>query len=586
MRGALSLLVVLTAMVASAGDAAQPRLVGRIVFASEEGSTLENSEIYSIRSDGSGRRALSRNPAGEDRDARWSPDGTYIAYSTERLEGGRHVRALYLMRADGRGQRRLTPRDLVPGDFDLPSWSPDGARLAFSGERGAHDGIWTIRSNGTRLRFIARRGGAPAWSPSGDRIAFKAVDGLRVVSARGGAARRLTRGLNDGPPAWSPDGRTIAFVRSDTHGLVQALNLVSAAGGRLRRIYGGTRGVRMGRDPEWSPDGRRLVFEANEAVHVARVRDRAVKRLRPGDWPSWSPDGRQIAFTLDSAVYVMNADGSSVKRVRTERGFEFQNGPVWSPDGRALVYATVLAKSDLEIFVVNADGSRLRQLTRNSVQDWGPAWSPSRRRIAFVRRRAIWLMGADGTKQRRLVSGGQPSWSPDGSRLAFASAGAVYTISARGGSTRRVVAGDSPAWSPGAEIAFVRGTRLLVFDLRTGTERAIVDVASTCPEGYERYLYGPDWSPDGKRLVYAVVCDDGRFASISPEVVGADGHGRTALRVGELQPARLAWSPDGARVAFVPDDELRRIGTAKLDGTGRTTVVRGTGGAAYLDPDW
>jgi Tol biopolymer transport system component len=197
-------------------------------------------------------------------------------------------------------------------------------------------------------------------------------------------------------------------------------------------------------------------------------------------------------------------------------------------------------------------------------------------------------MATDGTKQHRLLSGVQPSWSPSGERLAFARAGVVYTISVKGGPATRVVAGDSPAWSPsGAEIAFVRATRLFVFDLRTRSERAIVDVGSSCPGSTdEASLYGPDWAPDGRRILYAAACDDGRFVSVSAEFVGSDGSRRTTVPVGELQPSRLAWSPDGARVAYVPDDEVRRLGTAKLDGTGRTTAVRGTGGAAYGDPDW
>jgi Tol biopolymer transport system component len=588
MRGVLGLFLVLSAALATAGDAATPRIAGRILFASEEGSTLDNTELYAIRSDGSGRRALSRNTGGGDRGAAWSPNGALIAYWSERVERGRRISGLFVMRADGTGRRRLTPANLAVDGLDLPSWSPDGQRLAFSAERGGRRGLWVIRANGTGLRALTRTGGGAAWSPRGDRIAFLDIGGIRVVPARGGASRRLTRGPSDGAPSWSPDGRTIAFVRSDVNGLMQALYLVPGAGGRARRIYGGTRRVTMGRDPQWSPDGRRIALEASGFVYVVRVRGRAARRLRPGDWPSWSPDGRRIAFTRGSSVYVMNADGTRVRRVRTERGYEFSDGPVWSPDGRTLVYGALLAKSDLDIFVVNTDGSQRRQLTHNSIDDRGPAWSPNRRRIAFVRRGAIWLMAADGTKQDRLVPGGQPSWAPNGLRLAFSQAGAIYMIGASGGSATRLVAGGSPAWSPsGTEIAFVRGPRLLVLDLRTGTEHALVDISSTCPgTTYEASLYGPDWAPDGRRLVYAVACDDGRFVSMSPEVVGADGGGRTALPLGELQSSRLAWSPDGTRVVFVPDHEVRRIGTARLDGTGRTTVVRGTGGAAYIDPDW
>jgi Tol biopolymer transport system component len=588
-RLVLAALLALSVAFVSAGDAARPRIAGEIVFASERGSTLENSELYSVRPDGSGRRALSPNPAGPDGGARWSPDGTHVAFWSERTVARKLVHGLYLMRADGRGLRLLTPRNLVVArDFDPPSWSPDGTSIAFSADRGSRHGIWAIRSDGTRLRFLAAGGVGPLWSPRGDRIAFSDAGRIAVVPAAGGAVRRVTRGPNDGTPAWSPDGGTIAFVRSDANGDSQSLQLVPARGGRLRRLFGGTRDVTMGRDPQWSPSGRLLLFEVNSGVYVVRVRDRRATRLRRrGDWPTWSPDGRRIAFTVGSAIYVMNADGSRARRVRTERGLEFSDGPVWSPDGRTLVYAASLIESDFEIFVARADGSGLRQLTRNSVQDWMPAWSPARRRIAFVRRNAIWLMGADGTGSRRLFAGIQPSWSPSGVKLAFTHAGAVSTRSISRGPATSVAQGDSPAWSPsGAEIAFVRGTSLLAVDPDTKVERTIVDVVQVCLEGSEVSIVGPDWSPDGRRLVFAVVCDDGRFASTSAGVVQADGSGLRWLMLNDLATARLAWSPDGARLAFVAESTKRRIGTVKLDGTGRTTVVRDESGAAYLDPDW
>jgi Tol biopolymer transport system component len=135
-----------------------------------------------------------------------------------------------------------------------------------------------------------------------------------------------------------------------------------------------------------------------------------------------------------------------------------------------------------------------------------------------------------------------------------------------------------------SEIAFVRGVRLM--DLRSKAERTVVDSALSCPQGNETSIYGPDWSPEGGRLLYAIACDDGRFVWVSAHTAQADGGGRATLKVDNLAPSRLAWSPDGGRVAFVAENGTVRVVTAKLDGTGRTTVVRDSAGAAYLDLDW
>jgi Tol biopolymer transport system component len=585
-RRLLLVLLAVSAAAATTGDAA-PRLPGRIVFASERGSTLENSGVYSVRIDGSAHRALVRNSVGGAGGATWSPDGKLLAFWSERSAPGDTSRGLFLMTARGHVLRRLTPRGLVASrDSDPPSWSPDGRSIAFSGERRSQRGIWAVGRDGKHLRFLARDGFAPVWSPTGGAIAFGSAR-IVVISARGGKVRRLTSGPFDSSPAWSPDGRTIAFVRSDSNGVVQSVDLVSAAGGRHRRLFRG-RDVDIGRTPQWSPSGRLIAFEARSSVYVVRVADGALTRLRrTGDWPTWSPDGRHIAFTAGSGVYVMTADGSRVRRVRTERGLEFGDGPAWSPDGRTLVYSLTLLRSDFEIFTVGADGSGLRQLTRNSVQDRMPAWSTSRRKVAFVRRGAIWVMAADGSGQRRLFQGTQPSWSPEGTQLAFTGGSGVSIRPVSHGPARRVAAGFSPAWSPaGGEIAFVRGARLFAVDIATGVERTIADASTICSPGNETSIAVPDWSPDASKLVFAVVCDDGRFASTSAEIVSADGTGLRTLPIDGLDTARLAWSPDGTRVAFVAESERLRIGTSRPDGTGRTAVLRDESGAAYLDLDW
>jgi Tol biopolymer transport system component len=585
-RRLAAITLILCAAPAATGDAARQSSQGRIVFASERGSTLENSELFSVRADGSRRRALSRNPKGGDSGGRWSTDRTRIAFVSERLERGHRVDGLYVMRMDGRRLRRLTPRWFEVAIDVVPDWSPDGAELTLSGKRGSRSGVWTIHADGRRLRFLAR-GTDAAWSPSGDRIVFTALNGISVVSAAGGRVRRLTHGPNDSTPAWSPDGRTLAFVRSDADGVVQQLALVPAAGGAVRRIFGG-RDADIGRTPQWSPSGRLLAVLAYSSVYVVRVRDRAATRLRRrADWPAWSPDGRRIAFTSGSSIFVMNADGSGVRRVRTENGSEFDDGPHWSPDGKVLSYSTVLLRSDFEIFSVRPDGSDLKQLTHNSAQDWMPAWSRSRRRIAFVRRGWIWLMRADGSGARRLFQGGQPSWSPNGAELAYSTTRGVVVRRLDHRPATRVADGFSPAWSPnGAEIAFVNGTQLRAVARASGAERTIIDLASSCPVGNEMSVYRPDWSPDGRRLAFVVVCDDGRFFAASANIVNADGSGLRDLPIESVDAARVAWSPDGARLVFVSEDPSSRLGTIKPNGSGRAAVIHDDAGAAYADPDW
>jgi Tol biopolymer transport system component len=325
-------------------------------------------------------------------------------------------------------------------------------------------------------------------------------------------------------------------------------------------------------------------------VYVANARVRGLRRLRRGDWPTFSPDGRRIAFTVGSVLHVMNANGTRPRRVRSEGGSLFNDGPVWSPNGHTFVYATFRLESDLEIAVINADGSGgLRPLTRNNVHDWSPVWSPNRRRIAFQRSGAVWLMNADGSLQRRLVAGGQPSWSPTGSQVAFASERSVFMVGTAGGTPRRLAEGHTPAWSPlGAEIAFVRGLRVLAVNLESAAERLITNYEGSCPNDTDGFssIAGLDWSPNGQRIVVALSCDDGRSSAVSPDLVRADGTGSIPFPLRDfLYPTRLAFSSDGRRVVFVAEEADPRMGTVTLDAKNRTAVLRGDAGQVH-DPDW
>ena len=589
MRVALTVLLAAAALAAAAGDAAQAPAGGQIVFATDRGGNVDNPELYSIGVNGRGRRALSRNP-GADAAAAWSPDGRRLAFASERFEGGRRVSALYVARADGTGARRLTPLSLVvPADgAGGLSWSPDGRRIAFDAERSTQAGVWVVRADGSGLRRLAA-GSDPVWSPRGGLVAFHSAAGLRVVPAAGGRARRVTRGREDVLPAWAPNGSRLAFLRTVESRQTQILYTVSSRGGALRRIFGGGRDVSIPRRPSWSPDGRRLVFSAGRGVFdvfAASARGRSVRRLRRGDWPAWSPEGRRIAFTTGSALYVMNANGARASLVRREAG-DFNEGPSWTPTGRTLLFATIRLESDLEIAVVNTDGTRLRNLTRNTVRDHSPRWSANRRRIAFVRGGAVWLMNADGSRQRRLVAGTTPTWAPSGTEIAYATGGAVRIASVAGGASRPLADGALPTWSPRRrELALIRELRVILVDIASRAERTLVDYARACPVANElTTIDGLDWSSDGQRLIVVLTCDDGRFSSTSANLLRADGEGGAPLPIQDLQPSRVAFAPGGQRVAFVSESADARLAVARLDGTGRTAVLRGDT-AQISDPDW
>src|SRR5262245_26682584 len=210
---------------------------------------------------------------------------------------------------------------------------------------------------------------------------------------------------------------------------------------------------------------------------------RDVDTLGLGGAPVWSPDGRKIALAAyepgrKSDVYVMNADGSELQRLtRNPAG---DGGPSWSPDGQKIAFSGYRNHGDQrDIFAMNADGSDQRSLTHSSVHEFDPAWSPDGQKIAFTRTRGrwgwskrctsscadVWVMNADGSGQRRLTRntswGEGPVWSPDGRRIAFVrvrdwSSGLsdIYVIHADGTGQRKLTAGSGPVWSPdGRKIA-------------------------------------------------------------------------------------------------------------------------------------
>jgi TolB protein len=189
------------------------------------------------------------------------------------------------------------------------------------------------------------------------------------------------------------------------------------------------------------------------------------RRLTGEAWGelAWSPVGDKIAFVSrrdgNAEIYLMNTDGSGLRRLT--RNTVGDRNPVWSPDGRRIAF-----ESNWQLNVMNADGSRQRRLTRNGGRNFTPAWSPDGQQIAFERRlgrkkygpcngcgRAstfeIWVMNADGSGQHRLTTqGAQPGWSPDGQKIAFMSERdgnpELYSMNADGSQQRNLTRTRGP----------------------------------------------------------------------------------------------------------------------------------------------
>ncbi len=270
-----------------------------------------------------------------------------------------------------------------------------------------------------------------------DQIAFSNDDSIYVMNADGTNLRQLTDGTasaeankEDYESAWSPDGEKIAFKRSVMPTYAGLLHVMDADGTNLRQVIFED----YVNSPSWSPNGEQITFGGwnSTDIFVVDADGSDLRQLTDLDSfddclcyatnPSWSPDGEQIAYLAyatrnrwdaDPGIFVMDADGTDSRQIAVlNRAFA---KPVWSPDGKKIAFSDA-SNGNLEIFVMNADGSDVTQLTFNTGSQ-SPAWSPDGKRIAFNRYRdgrpEIFVMDADGsnvisTNQRGI----QPAFKP------------------------------------------------------------------------------------------------------------------------------------------------------------------------------
>jgi len=286
-------------------------------------------------------------------------------------------------------------RARISTSFQLTLAAVAASVIAVSACGGGGDGVGGAGASPFPVRITAIREGAIAFTRdqgSGPRVYLLNRDGS-------GGTPLFAPGRSQGSPAWAPGGRTMAFDIGC--GSSRSAAYVVAPYGRKRVDRAIPKSV-DGCAPTWSPGGRMIAFEGLRAgqqdIWVSRTDGSAAHRLTDDSatdaHPSWSPDGRRIVFSSDrggnSDLYVIDADGSHAQVLYAGPAADVD--PVWSPDGGWVAFASASKEGcavgddacSFHLWVVRADGSGARQITKEAGQDVEPTWSLDGARLAFA----------------------------------------------------------------------------------------------------------------------------------------------------------------------------------------------------------
>ena len=244
---------------------------------------------------------------------------------------------IWVMDADGSNQTKLT--DVTPW-HDYPAWSPDGTKIAFTTDRAGDWSTWEVyvmNADGSNQQILADQptsNGFPSWSPDGAKIAFHKVhDGrvdIYVMDADGSNQQAITHSTSSDEDswiaAWSPDGTKIAFERATNE-----IWVMDADGSNPLNL---TNDPAFDQTAAWSPDSTQIAFARDREIWVMDADGSNQQSLgADGVLPTWSPDGNYIALCSERDgnydIYVMDADGSNQHNITNNTSYNIS--PAWSP---------------------------------------------------------------------------------------------------------------------------------------------------------------------------------------------------------------------------------------------------------------
>ena len=547
-------------------------------------------DLYVIPIEGGQARPIASGVAW-DMQPKYSPDGRYIAFTSDRAGGDN----LWVMDRDG-----SNPRQVSKESFRLlsqPEWTPDGefivGRKHFTSARSLGAGeMWMYhRSGGGGVQLTERRTqqkdtGEPAFSPDGRYLYFSddATPGgvfeySKDPNTQIYVIRRLDRETGEvkpfvtGPggsirPTPSPDGKTLAFIRRDRFQSV--LYLLDLESGRETPIYDA-----LDRDMQetwaihgvyptmaWTPDNRSIVFWAGGKIRRIDVASKAVsdipfqvndtRRIQEAvrfpvevapqqfdvkmiRWAQTSPDGSKVVFEALGNLWIRDLRNgvAGAPRRLTRQGDHFELYPAWSRDGRSIVYTTWNDQDLGTIRVIPASGGEGRVVSQNPGHYLEPQFSPDGQTI-------VYRTSSDGYLRTAL-------WSRNPG---------IYAMPARGGEPVLISnRGSAPRFG-------ARNDRIFFSDREDG--KSVLKSVNLSGEDARTHLTS-EWaaefavSPDEKWVAWTE-----RFnAYVSPFVatgrpitVGAETRALPQTRVTRDAGEWLHWSGDSSRLQWSMGPEL------------------------------
>ena len=279
-RLALAALVASALVAVSSAGAAFPGHNGRVTFMRQDNADLW--QIWVANSHLGSQVQLTHLSADSGWPV-WSPGGAKLAFDSDRADpnpgDSKVINDIFTMNPNGSGVAKLTDSKRFNGDA---GWSPDGSLIAFDSDRGHRRGklrIYVMNADGTHPRRIttlpanlpakAEGDASPRFSPNGKRLLFIRYRGeqnshdpsaLYTVGMNGRGLRRVTPwGISAGDADWSPNGKRLVFEANPNGSPYGEVYRVRANGehlGNLTNNYGNG----GGRDPVWSPNGRKILF--------------------------------------------------------------------------------------------------------------------------------------------------------------------------------------------------------------------------------------------------------------------------------------------------------------------------------------